>query len=51
LAAAQLRHLRLMAERHGANASADAQMVIVPEGLQLDLFDLTKIHGDDSIVS
>jgi hypothetical protein len=51
LAAAQLRHLRLMAERHGANATADGQMVVVPEGLQLDLFDVTKIHGDDSIVS
>lgn len=51
LAAAQLRHLRLMAERHGANATADGQMVAVPEGMQLELFDLDGVLGDDSIVS
>jgi tryptophanyl-tRNA synthetase len=50
LAAAQLRHLRLMAERFGANASADTQMVQVPIGLELDLSD-PRIFGDSNLVN
>lgn len=50
LAAAQLKHLRLMAERHGANASSDSQMVQVPIGLELDLSD-TRIFGDMNLVN
>ena len=50
LAAAQLRHLRLMAERFGANASADTQMVQVPIGLELDLSD-PRIFGDRDLVN
>ena len=49
LAASQLRHLRLMAERFGANASADSQLVQVPINLELDLGD-PRIFGDDDIV-
>ena len=49
LAASQLRHLRLMAERFGANASADSQLVQVPINLELDFSD-PRIFGDDDIV-
>jgi hypothetical protein len=49
LAASQLRHLRLMAERFGANASADSQLVQVPLNLELDFGD-PRIFGDDDIV-
>lgn len=49
LASSQLRHLRLMAERFGANASADNQMVQVPINLELDFSD-PRIFGDDDIV-
>ena len=50
LAAQQLRHLRLMAERFGANASADNQLVQVPQ-MMLDLdFSDPRIMGDDDIV-
>jgi len=51
LAAAQLRHLRLMAERFGANASADNQLVQVPIDLQLPLPFPERGTGDDNIVS
>ena len=51
LAAAQLRHLRLMAERFGANASADNQLVQVPVGLQIPLPFGERVTGDDNIVS
>ena len=51
LAAAQLRHLRLMAERFGANASADNQLVQVPVDLQLPLPFSERKTGDDNIVS
>jgi hypothetical protein len=51
LAAAQLRHLRLMAERFGANATADNQLVQVPIDLQLPLPFPERVTGDDNIVS
>jgi hypothetical protein len=51
LAAAQLRHLRLMAERFGANASADNQLVQVPLDLQMPLPFGERVTGDDNIVS
>ena len=51
LAAAQLRHLRLMAERFGANASADNQLVQIPVGLQIPLPFAERVTGDDNIVS
>jgi hypothetical protein len=51
LAAAQLRHLRLMAERFGANATADNQLVQVPIDLQLPLPFPERGTGDDNIVS
>ena len=51
LAAAQLRHLRLMAERFGANASADNQLVQVPIDLQLPLPFGERVTGDNNIVS
>lgn len=51
LAAAQLRHLRLMAERFGANASADNQLVQVPLDLQIPLPFDDRINGDDNIIS
>jgi hypothetical protein len=51
LAAAQLRHLRLMAERFGANATADNQLVQVPLDLQMPLPFPERGTGDDNIVS
>lgn len=51
LASAQLRHLRLMAERFGANASADNQLVQVPLDLQVPLPFAERVTGDDNIVS
>ena len=51
LAAAQLRHLRLMAERFGANASADNQLVQVPLDLQMPLPFAERVTGDDDIVN
>lgn len=51
LAAAQLRHLRLMAERFGANASADNQLVQVPLDLQMPLPFGERVTGDDDIVN
>jgi hypothetical protein len=51
LAAAQLRHLRLMAERFGANATADNQLVQVPLDLQMPLPFPERATGDDNIVS
>jgi len=50
LAAQQLRHLRLLVERHGPNATADTQMVIVPTGLDLPDKNDPKLLGDDDIV-
>ena len=50
LASAQLRHLRLMAERFGANASADTQLVVVPDGLVIDALDPRRF-GDTDLVN
>ena len=51
LASAQLRHLRLMAERFGANASADNQLVQVPLDLQMPLPFPERVTGDDNIIN
>lgn len=51
LASAQLRHLRLMAERFGANASADNQLVQVPLDLQMPLPFAERVTGDDNIIN
>jgi hypothetical protein len=40
-----------MAERFGANASADNQLVQVPVGLQMPLPFPERVTGDDNIVS
>jgi hypothetical protein len=50
LAAQQLRHLRLMVERHGPNATKDNTLVQVPVGLILPPKNDPKIYGDDDIV-
>jgi len=51
LASAQIRHLRLMAERFGPNATADGQLVAVPDGLILPSLDDPTLAGDDSIIN
>lgn len=51
LGSSQLRHLRLMAEKFGANATPDGQLVAVPLGLNLPDFDDPRMLGADDIVS
>jgi len=50
LAAQQLRHLRLMVERHGPNSSAGGKLVAVPLGLILpDLGDPSLLGAMDLV--
>lgn len=51
LGSSQLRHLRLMVEKFGNNATPDGQLVAVPLGLNLPAHDDPRLFGADDIVS
>jgi len=51
LAAQQLRHLRLMVERHGPNSSKTGKLVAVPLGLELPVAGSASLFGPLDLVN